>query len=111
MLDFRTPIVDERREAAKRYSTMTIDWPNTGDRVRGAYLGHAFEGVVVSVGFEAEPLGRSYAVKFDTPVDVSKSKLMSIPRQRVRAVISADGVSVDTKGRPDGIMMLARASA
>jgi len=88
---------------------MTMDWPTTGDRVRGTYLGHDYAGVVTSVGFEAQALGRRYAVKFDAPVDVSKSKLMSIPRQNVRALISPEGVSLDGKGAPDGIMTLRRA--
>jgi hypothetical protein len=89
---------------------MTIDWPTTGDRVSGAYLGHSYEGVVTSVGFEAAALGRRYAVKFDAPIDVSKSKLMTIPRQNVRALISPEGVSLDAKGAPDGIMTLTRAA-
>ncbi|MDR3506582.1 MAG: glyoxalase superfamily protein [Caulobacteraceae bacterium] len=88
---------------------MTIDWPNTGDRVAGDYLGHPFEGKVTGVGFEAEPLGRRYAIRFDAPIDVSRSKLMTNPRQNVRAVIAPEGVSIDGKGRPDGIMTLRRA--
>jgi len=89
---------------------MTIDWPTTGDRVCGTYLGQDYQGLVTSVGFESESLGRRYAVKFDAPVDVSKSKLMSIPRQNVRALISPEGVSLGAKGVPDGIMTLARSS-
>jgi hypothetical protein len=89
---------------------MAIDWPTTGDRVTGAYLGQSYEGVVTSVGFEAETLGRRYAVKFDAPIDVSKSRLMTIPRQNVRALISPEGISLDAKGVPDGIMTLARAA-
>jgi hypothetical protein len=34
---------------------------------------------------------------------------MSIPRQRVTALVNATGVSVDAKGRADGIMVLSRA--
>jgi hypothetical protein len=34
----------------------TVDWPQTGDRVRGAYLGHPFEGLVTGVGFEQAQL-------------------------------------------------------
>jgi Glyoxalase superfamily protein len=87
----------------------TVDWPQTGERVRGAYLGNPFEGVVTGVGFEKAPLGRSYAIRFDAPVNVSKSKLMTIMRQSVRALIAADGASIDDKGRPNGIMTLMRA--
>jgi hypothetical protein len=86
-----------------------MDWPNTGDRVTGDYMGQPYQGKVTGVTFEAEPLGRRYAVRFDTPINVSKSAYMTIPRQNVRAVIDEGGVSIDHKGRPDGIMTLARA--
>jgi hypothetical protein len=86
----------------------TIDWPETGERVKGDYLGHPFEGAVAAVGFEKAPLGRSYTVKFDAPVDVSKSALMTIMRQRVTALIGAGGASIDDKGRPNGVMTLAK---
>ena len=88
---------------------MSFDWPSIGDRVTGLYLGHAFTGVVTGIGFEREPLGRRYAIRFDAPVDVSRSALMSIPRRNVRALIAPDGSSIDDKGRADGIMTLAAA--
>jgi hypothetical protein len=84
------------------------DWPQTGERVKGAYLGHAFEGVVTGVSFEKAPLGRSYAIRFDAPINVSKSALMIIMRQSVRALIAADGASIDDKGRPNWIMTVER---
>jgi hypothetical protein len=87
----------------------TIDWPETGERVKGAYLGHPFEGVVAAVGFDKAPLGRNYTVKFDAPVNVSKSTLMTIMRQRVTALIGPDGGSIDDKGKPNGVMTLAKA--
>jgi hypothetical protein len=68
-------------------------------RVRGR--GHG-------VGFEQAALGRRYAVKFDAPINVSKSALMTIMRQSVRALIAPDGASIDDKGKPNGIMTLAR---
>jgi hypothetical protein len=40
---------------------------------------------------------------------VSKSALMTIMRQSVRALIATDGASIDDKGRPNGIMTLMRA--
>lgn len=86
-----------------------IDWPETGERVKGAYLGHAFEGAVAAVSFDKAPLGRGYTVKFDAPVNVSKSALMTIMRQRVTALIGPDGASIDDKGRPNGVMTLERA--
>ncbi|HZC17060.1 MAG TPA: glyoxalase superfamily protein [Caulobacteraceae bacterium] len=86
-----------------------IDWPETGERVTGAYLGHRFHGVVAAVGFDKAALGRGYTVKFDAPVNVSKSALMTIMRQRVTALIGPDGEAIDDKGKPNGIMTLARA--
>jgi hypothetical protein len=88
---------------------MSFEWPETGERVRGTYLGRDFEGVVLSVGFEQASLGRRYTIKFDAPVEVSRSALMSIPRQRVSALVNDAGASIDGKGRQDGIMTLARA--
>jgi len=88
---------------------MSFDWPNTGDRVSGAYLGNPFAGEVTRVEFDTEPLGRRYAIKFDAPINVSKSALMTIFRQHIRAVIDPEGVSIDAKGRPDGIMTLMKA--
>ncbi|HEY2659035.1 MAG TPA: glyoxalase superfamily protein [Caulobacteraceae bacterium] len=85
---------------------MSFEWPTTGDRVCGDYLGRAFQGVVTGVGFEHEPLGRRYAIRFDAPVNVSRSALMDVFRQNVRAVIDPAGISIDAKGRPDGIMTL-----
>jgi hypothetical protein len=87
----------------------TIDWPETGQRVEGVYLDHPFAGVVAAVSFDKAPLGRGYTVKFDAPVNVSKSALMTIMRQRVTALIGPDGASIDDKGKPNGIMTLAKA--
>lgn len=87
---------------------MGFQWPLTGERVCGSYLGREFAGVVLNVGFEQASFGRRYTIKFDQPVDVSRSALMSIPRQRVTALVNATGVSVDAKGRADGIMVLAK---
>lgn len=86
-----------------------FDWPESGERVSGTYLGRDFAGVVLNVGFEQASLGRRYTIKFDQPVEVSRSALMSIPRQRVTALVNATGVSIDAKGRADGIMVLSRA--
>ena len=85
---------------------MTFQWPNTGDRVSGDYLGCAFQGVVTKVGFESEALGRRYAIRFDAPINVSRLSLMAVMRQNVRALIDPTGISIDDKGRPDGIMTL-----
>jgi glyoxalase superfamily protein len=87
----------------------TIDWPQTGERVEGLYLGVAFAGVVTAVAYDKPALGRRYTVKFDAPLNVSKSALMTIMRQTVRALVADNGTSVDDKGRPDGIMTLSKA--
>lgn len=90
---------------------MSFEWPETGERVEGVYLGRDFAGVVLNVGFEQASVGRRYTIKFDTPVDVSRSSLMSVVRQRVSALINEEGVSIDAKGRADKIMALRRAAA
>lgn len=89
---------------------MPFDWPETGERVTGVYLGVAFAGVVLAIGFDKAPLGRGYTVKFDAPVNVSRSALMTMTRQRVTALIASDGASIDDKGRPNGVMTLTRAA-
>lgn len=66
-----------------------------GQRVRGAYLGNAFTGMVM--GLQLMPDMRHYevTVKFDAPVNVSRSDLMGpIYRKRVRATVDIHGVSL-----------------
>lgn len=64
-----------------------------GQRVKGTYLGRAFNGLVLGVHLLADMRHYEVTVKFDKPVNVSRFKSMVIPRQRVRATVNLDGVS------------------
>ena len=65
-----------------------------GQRVRGEYLGNAFAGLVIGVSLLPDMQHYDVTVKFDQPVNVSKSTLMGpIYRQRVRATVDIHGVS------------------
>lgn len=65
----------------------------TGAKVSGRYLNQAFTGKILSV---AERYGGQYAITihFDTPVDVVTFESFSAFRQRIKAVVDSEGVSV-----------------
>lgn len=70
-----------------------------GQVVEGEYLGQAFKGTVL--GLSTLPQNRDrITLRFDVPVDVVAFDSFSSFRQRVTAVIGADGVS--PKKRSDG---------
>ena len=65
-----------------------------GQRVGGTYLSQPFAGLVIGVQLLADMAHYEVTVKFDHPVNVSKSELMGpIWRQRVRATVDLRGVS------------------
>jgi hypothetical protein len=64
-----------------------------GGRVSGTYLGAPFTGLVLGVLALPDMRHFQVTVRFDEPVEVSKSALMSIKRQRVTATIDVHGVS------------------
>jgi hypothetical protein len=64
-----------------------------GQRVKGTYLGQAFEGLVISMKALADMQHYEVIVKFDQPVDVVKSELFSSFRHRVTATLDVYGVS------------------
>ncbi|WP_084421973.1 glyoxalase superfamily protein [Henriciella litoralis] len=64
-----------------------------GERVSGRYLKQPFEGRVHGVRELAGGMGYEVELHFDTPVDVVEFESFSGLRQRVRAMISEDGVS------------------
>jgi hypothetical protein len=65
-----------------------------GQRVAGTYLSQPFVGMVVGVQLLADMAHYEVTVKFDHPVNVSKSELMGpILRHRVRATVDLRGVS------------------
>lgn len=65
-----------------------------GDRVRGAYLGHAFSGEIRALGLMGGGSRMRVSVQFDEPVDVAASEAFSVRRRRVSAIIGADGRSL-----------------
>lgn len=64
-----------------------------GERVAGRYLKQAFEGRVHAVRELAGGMGYEVTLHFDTPVDVVEFESFSNNRQRVTAMIDADGIS------------------
>jgi hypothetical protein len=65
-----------------------------GQRVEGSYLGRPFVGLVLGVRLIAEGGPFEVSVRFDEPVDVSKSALLgSIYRRRVTATVDHRGIS------------------
>lgn len=64
-----------------------------GDRVKGVYLGRPFTGLVLGVLAYSDMRHFQVTVKFDEPVDVSRSELFSALRQRVTATLDLHGVS------------------
>lgn len=74
-----------------------------GDRVRGSYLGQAFEGEVIGVEAQQSAPDRfRVTLRFDDPVDVVTFDSFSNFRQRVSCVIDAAGATAEktSDGRP-----------
>lgn len=97
----------------RQHTAHTAEHPplQVGDRVSGTYRGSAFEGTVLGLertDGSAKQLGPVWRIKlqFDSPVEIGSSEKLSLTRQRVRAMIDTKGISVNLKGRPDGLMTL-----
>ncbi|OAP37763.1 hypothetical protein AU381_13375 [Sinorhizobium glycinis] len=74
-----------------------------GARVRGQYLGQAFEGEILSAqALTAQPGRYRLTFKFDEPVDVVTFESFSAFRQRVTATIDESGRTIEktSNGRP-----------
>jgi hypothetical protein len=70
-----------------------------GQGVEGTYLGQSFSGLVLSVRLRAEGGPFEIVVRFDQPVNVSRSELLgAIWRQRVTATIDNRGISLARTG-------------
>jgi hypothetical protein len=81
-----------------------------GQRVRGTYLGRPFAGMVLGVQLLSDMAHYEVTVKFDQPVDVSRSTLMGpILRQRVRATVDLRGVSMSATSDGEPHMRIRRA--
>jgi hypothetical protein len=81
-----------------------------GQRVKGTYLGRSFVGMVIGVQLLADMRHYQVIVKFDRPVDVSRSELMGpILRQRVTATVDLRGISPAHTSDGEPHMRLSRA--
>ena len=80
-----------------------------GQRVKGTYLSRPFVGLVVGMQLLADMQHYEVTVKFDQPVNVSKFASMVHNRQRVRATIGLDGISMARTSDGEPHMRIARA--
>ena len=80
-----------------------------GQRVKGTYLSRPFAGLVVGMQLLADMQHYEVTVKFDQPVNVSKFASMVHNRQRVRATIGLDGISMARTSDGEPHMRIARA--
>ncbi len=80
-----------------------------GQRVKGTYLSRPFAGLVVGMQLLADMQHYEVTVKFDHPVNVSKFASMVHNRQRVRATVGLDGVSMARTSDGEPHMRIARA--
>lgn len=85
-----------------------MPWLELGDRVEGRYLTRGVTGRITDVQFGREPHARTYTVQLDQPVNVSTSAHMTFERRRLTVHLNQEGISVDTKNRPDTIAELHR---
>lgn len=80
-----------------------------GQRVTGTYLGRPFAGLVLGMQLLADMRHYEVTVKFDKPVNVSKFDSMVHNRQRVRATLGIDGVSLSRTSDGEPHMRVRRA--
>jgi len=81
-----------------------------GNRVAGTYLGQPFLGLVIGVNLMGDMQHYAVTVKFDRPVNVSRSELIGpILRQRVRATVDLHGVSMSHTSDGEPHMRIRRA--
>ncbi len=66
-----------------------------GERVKGRYLGQAFEGEVTGVAALSTPDRYRITVDFDEPVDVVTFDSFSNYRRRVTSIVDRNGASAE----------------
>ena len=88
-----------RRHGYRDWNTASASLPErvaipvqVGQRVKGAYLGRPFTGLVLGMQLLGDMRHYEVTVKFDKPVNVSRFD-WPIERQRIRATVNLDGVS------------------
>ena len=80
-----------------------------GQRVKGSYLGNPFTGMLIGMQMLPDMQHYKVTVVFDQPVNVSKSKLFDIVRNRVTATVDSHGVSATHTSDGEPHMRLLRA--
>ena len=80
-----------------------------GQRVKGTYLSMPFAGMLIGMQLLADMQHYEVTVKFDHPVNVSKFASMVHNRQRVRATVGLDGISMSRTSDGEPHMRIARA--
>ena len=106
-----------RRHAYRDWNTAIAAVPEravspvqVGQRVKGTYLGRPFAGMVLGVHLLADMAHYQVTVKFEHPVDVSRSTLMGpILRQRVTATVDLRGISMSATSDGEPHMRIRRA--
>ena len=106
-----------RRHGYRDWNTASATLPEriaipvqVGQRAKGTYLGRPFSGLVIAMKLMPDMQHYEVTVKFDQPVNVSKSELMGpIWRQRVRATVDLHGVSAARTSDGEPHMRLRRA--
>lgn len=79
--------------AAKAAPEPTLHGLGAGDRIAGHYMSKPFTGVIKGLRSSFAGVVHHIVIRFDEPVDVSKSALMQIPRQQIQFEINDDGIT------------------
>jgi hypothetical protein len=79
-----------------------------GHRVQGAYLGRPFAGLLIGMQLLSDMRHYEVTVKFDKPVNVSRFD-WPMERQRVRATVDVNGVSLSHTSDGEPHMRIRRA--
>ena len=101
-----------RQQGARDWNTLSAQVKNepdttdlaVGQRVRGAYLGHPFEGRIRGLRRIGSAGHREVIVAFDRPIDVVASKDLSSHRRQVTCVL--DNANRSPRKTSDGAPIL-----
>lgn len=83
---------DWNTASARLSNTPETRW-HVGERVSGQYLKQSFAGRIHAVRELQAGSGYEVTIHFDTPVDVVEWESFSAHRQRVKAIVSPEGIS------------------
>jgi hypothetical protein len=104
-----------RRHGYRDWNTASATLPErvviplqVGQRVKGTYLSRPFAGLLIGMQLLADMQHYEVTVRFDKPVNVSKFD-WPIERQRVRATIGLDGISMARTSDGEPHMRISRA--